>query len=558
MLRSIRARLAIAMIVTTAILAVIAVTTASRFIRNDLEQDALSTQNQNILELYAIADDPQELALEDPATLVEQIGLPEECLADGGCVFECFDEDCIEGVVCEDPDCAALPLNCSTGETCEEFLCPEREQCVADASSVQAERFLVLELVGQIAASQNANDILAALDLGPTDSFLIRLFPSDTGYDYRVSFDDETIKPLQTGSDDSSLKVVSADSLFGLLETSFNTRLEDRSLAEDAEFAALEFDTSSGPVWILGDVSAERRAADQVQRIFMGGSVFLTLLAGLAAWLLAARALRPVSRITKQVSSITAGSMHERVPEPGTGDEIDRLATTMNGMLERLETGDKRRRQFVSDAAHELRTPVAVLTSEAEVALRTPTGVESSRFASAVLAESNRMGGLVEDLLTLARLDEDRQPHTRQVVDLDELVMAETKRSRRLPIDISAVSAGRVLGHTDELTRVVQHLLDNATRHGHEHVSVGVQTDSQSGRVQLWVDDDGDGIAAQDRERIFERFVRLQEARDRDSGGSGLGLAVVAAIVASLGGTIEAAESTALGGARIQVELPVA
>jgi signal transduction histidine kinase len=259
-----------------------------------------------------------------------------------------------------------------------------------------------------------------------------------------------------------------------------------------------------------------------------------------------------VRAITAQASTITGGTLSERVPVPASGDEIATLAITVNGMLDRLESNDVRRRRFVSDASHELRTPVAVLQSEAEVALRSPDRTDVEALASGVLEESTRMATIIDDLLSLARHDEGVAAPTTEI-DLDDIVLAEASRLRRVPVDVSAVSAGRVLGRPDELARVVAHLLDNATRHANERVAVSLT--STAAAVTLLVDDDGPGVPEAQRAAIFERFTRLDEARSRDAGGAGLGLAVVAGVVHRCGGSVSV-ESSDLGGARFVVSLP--
>ncbi len=309
------------------------------------------------------------------------------------------------------------------------------------------------------------------------------------------------------------------------------------------------------PVLLVIEEGDTLASLDEVQAALWVATVLLTLLAALAAWFLMGRALRPVARITRQADSISSGTMHERVPVPARKDEIHGLATTVNRMLDRLELGDRRRRQFVSDASHELRSPVAVLRTEAEVALRHPDATAVPDLAGVVLGEADRLGTIVEDLLTLARRDEGRLTGAPAEIDLDDLVLIEAERARRVPVGRSAVSAGRVRGRSDELCRIIAHLLDNAARHAVNRVEVGLAT--RGDRVLLWVEDDGAGVAPADRSRIFERFTRLDEARTRDAGGAGLGLAVVAETVTDLGGDVRVVDGQ-LGGARFEVELPSA
>ena len=312
-------------------------------------------------------------------------------------------------------------------------------------------------------------------------------------------------------------------------------------------------------IGLLVDLTDAYAALDEIEAPLFASAAALTLLAAAATWFLTGRALRPVAAITGQVDEITSGSLDGRVPEPGTGDEIGVLAQTMNRMLGRLERADLQRRQFVSDASHELRTPLAVLRSEAEVARRAPGTTTVETFGKVVLGETERLEGLVEDLLSLARADERKLVGARTgppvELDVDDVVLAEAGRTRRLPVDCRHVSAGRVLGRTDDLARAVGHLLDNAARHAEARVEVGVTTEGD--RVKIWVDDDGAGLAEEDRRRVFDRFTRLDEARTRDRGGSGLGLAVVAETVAGLGGSVSVDQSP-IGGARFVLDLPAA
>jgi signal transduction histidine kinase len=228
----------------------------------------------------------------------------------------------------------------------------------------------------------------------------------------------------------------------------------------------------------------------------------------------------------------------------------------MNRMLGRLEEGQARQRRFIADASHELRSPVASIRQHAEVAISHPELTSVGELSETVYAENRRVERLVDDLLLLARADEHTLQLRRRPVDLDDLVFDEARRLRDatdLRIETTAVSAGRVSGDAASLRRVLRNLGDNAARHARAHVAFALG--EHDGAVQLDVDDDGPGIPADDRQRVFERFVRLDDARARDRGGSGLGLAIVAEVVSAHGGAITISDS-GLGGARVQVRFP--
>lgn len=298
------------------------------------------------------------------------------------------------------------------------------------------------------------------------------------------------------------------------------------------------------------------RSVERVRHALWIAVPLAMLLGGLATWLLAGRALRPVRAITARTSQIRSSTLFDRVPVPRGNDEIAGLANEMNTMLDRVQREDTRRRQFVADASHELRSPIAAIRTQAEAALTAPDPTPTVELAAGVLAEAERMGVLVDDLLALARHDEALAPPG-TVVDLDDIVLEEARRPRRVPVETRRVSAGQVRAQPDELARVVTHLLDNAARHARERVAVSLSTDpdATSPVVRLCVDDDGPGVPVGERERIFERFVRLDEARERDRGGAGLGLAVVASVARSCGGSVTV-EDSELGGARFVLTLP--
>jgi signal transduction histidine kinase len=333
-----------------------------------------------------------------------------------------------------------------------------------------------------------------------------------------------------------------------------------------------QFARGPGDVYVaerrVGDlVLVAQRSFDEVnstinnlKTILFVAVPLLVLLVGYAVWYFTGRALRPVEAIRTEAEEITGTTIHRRVPEPDTDDEVGRLARTMNAMLGRLEESSQRQRQFVSDASHELRSPLTSMRANLEVALRNPDRSDWPSVARRVLAEDERMEDTVSELLEMARLDESANGAALgqlPEVDLDELVHDETVREHRTLINTVRVSGGRVHGRREQLARVVRNLVDNADRHARTQVAVELHDDAETGTVELIVDDDGPGIPVEDRERVFDRFTRLDDGRARDAGGLGLGLSMVKAIVEQHGGTVIIGDAP-LGGARVTVTLPAA
>ena len=303
-----------------------------------------------------------------------------------------------------------------------------------------------------------------------------------------------------------------------------------------------------------------RRSINTLASTLAIGLPFLVALVGGLAWFFTGRALHPVEAMRAEVEEISGGTLHRRVPEPATGDEVSRLARTMNQMLDRLEGASQRQREFVSDASHELRSPVAAIRTQLEVALAAGDSADWPAVARKALAEEARLEALVSDLLLLASSDEQRDAVVEGDVDVAALVRDEAARPRRVPVDVvveaAADDAGTVSvpGRADQLGRVIANLLDNACRHAGARVVASVVR--RDGAVVVTVDDDGPGIPEADRQRVFERFTRLDPARARpEHGGAGLGLALAKAVVERHRGTIMATSSPQ-GGARLEVVLP--
>jgi len=288
----------------------------------------------------------------------------------------------------------------------------------------------------------------------------------------------------------------------------------------------------------------------------------VVLLVAAVTWWVVGRALRPVARIRADVDDITGDRLDRRIAEPPTHDEIAALAITMNRMLDRLDAAATAQRRFVSDASHELRSPLATIRQHGELARAHPDATSLDDLAEVVVAEGVRMQELVDALLLLARLDE-HAPQRRTSVDLDDLALAEVSRLRAggsgesepLTVDGSGITAARVTGDAAMLARLVRNLADNAARHARSRVRISTAVSSDGPWGVLHVDDDGSGVPVGERDRVFERFVRLDEARARDAGGSGLGLAIVRGIAEAGGGSVAVSDSP-LGGARFTVTLP--
>ncbi len=268
------------------------------------------------------------------------------------------------------------------------------------------------------------------------------------------------------------------------------------------------------------------------------------------AWFTTGRALKPVDEMTARADRISTDTLDQRLDQPGTNDEIDRLATTLNGMLERLDRGAQAQKQFVSDASHELQSPLTVMIGEAELASRDPHKLAAAN--ELVVEHGRRMATLIQDLLDLSRTEE--VVPNRVEVDLDELLRDEA-RLNPAAVDTSQVAPARVTGDARSLGRVFRNLIDNAVRHGDGQIKITCTSDDDLGRAIVTIDDNGAGIPHHDRRRVFDRFTRLDESRNRTTGGTGLGLAIAKSVVEAHGGTISI-EDSPLGGARFLVHLP--
>lgn len=301
-------------------------------------------------------------------------------------------------------------------------------------------------------------------------------------------------------------------------------------------------------VYAGAPLSAEQSAVRTALTVMLIGFPLLLAVVAGVTWLVTRRALRPVEGIRTEMAAITASEdLARRVPVPDTHDEVARLALTTNETLAALQASVERQRSFVADASHELRSPIASLRTQLEVGAAHPELLD----LDGAVEDTVRLQGLAADLLLLARLDAGERPGEARF-DLGALAREQAEGRTGVTVETRVVE---VAGSRAQVGRVLTNLLDNARRHARSAVTVTVRLEGASAVVA--VADDGDGVAEADRERIFERFVRLDEARSRDDGGAGLGLAIARDVAVRHGGTLTVGRAPT-GGALFELRLPQA
>ena len=287
--------------------------------------------------------------------------------------------------------------------------------------------------------------------------------------------------------------------------------------------------------WFLGPAVGQSLGA--TQRTLTLAFLVLWLVLSLLIWLSVGAALAPVEVLRRRLSAITAGDTSERVEVMSRNDEFSRLAESVNAMLDRLEEGTKSKQQFVSNASHELRSPLATLLATVDLAVASSTPPQWSVVAETVQREGRRLNSLIDDLFWLARSAEKQIPKVKQEVDIDDLLLEEADRVRgmtTLRVDTSAVTPARVWGDPALLARALRNIVDNAVRYATS--ALAFSCFFEGGTCVIRIHDDGVGVDLDEAEKYFERFVREDSARTRASGGTGLGLAIVADIMARHGG----------------------
>ncbi|MEU8547752.1 ATP-binding protein [Streptomyces roseoverticillatus] len=336
--------------------------------------------------------------------------------------------------------------------------------------------------------------------------------------------------------------------------------LDARGHAHHQRVTSITATTPTGPVTIY--VGASLRTADAAEDLTTAAlavlSTVLLLTVGALTWRATGRALRPVEAIRAEVAAIGDRDLNRRVPQPRSNDEIARLAGTMNAMLQRLEAAGTRQRRFIADASHELRSPLTVLRTQLEVALTHSDPDVHTDLVAGALEDTERLQALAADLLLLARLDTTDHHRPTEPVDLTDLVHTTlaARGAGPHPVTVHAPTAITVPGNPLWLRRLLTNLLDNAQRHAAKHITVRLTTDRAVGHAVLDVTNDGPPIEPADREKIFERFARLDDARSRDDGGTGLGLPIARDIAAIHQGTLTVLGAPAATTFRTRLPIP--
>jgi signal transduction histidine kinase len=312
-----------------------------------------------------------------------------------------------------------------------------------------------------------------------------------------------------------------------------------------------------GMVVVVASLDQYDKSVGSVRGLLEIGLPILLAVVGLICWLMVGRALRRIEVLRREVAEVAVKPGERRVADPQTDDEVGRLARTLNSMLDRLEASSARERRFVADASHELRSPIANIRTAVEVALHRPDAADWPRVADEVLVQDNRMAKLVEELLLLARSDEGRLVPVgapSEVLAVARAVVATGDYEAGSPTVTVTGTPAPVLVPAAYLERIIANLVENAGQFASSKIDVRVYSYGETATLE--VQDDGPGVPVGQRAHIFERFVRLDEARDRDHGGFGLGLAIVADLCHAYGGTIEVGDADP--GAVFAVRFPMA
>lgn len=414
------------------------------------------------------------------------------------------------------------------------------ERVLDNELSTTLDQQLETQASDRAAAVDVGADPTTQLDAGDGES-AVAIFSVDGQLLANRGFDDpQEVADLQpTAAVTQELTLVEAD--------------ENEVELTDLRVAVAQSDTAR--VVVAAELDSLGSTLHAVRRLLLMAVPLVTTAAGLLLWFVVGRSLRPVEQIRRDAQSIAEVGAGGRVNQPENADELGRLASTMNDMLERLDASAATLRRFVSDSSHEIRSPIANIRARAE----TSGAGDWEAARDDIVGEVERIEAIVDDLTYLARSDEGRIEQRLERIELDDVMFAEAARIQRrgvVTVDASSVEPVVVVADASQVRRAVRNLVDNAERHARSTVVLWAVENREDG-VELGVADDGPGIAEEDRGRIFERFARLDESRDRSGGGTGLGLAIVADIVERHGGSVDVSNAE-LGGARFVLSIPVA
>ncbi|HEU5268532.1 MAG TPA: ATP-binding protein, partial [Jatrophihabitans sp.] len=360
---------------------------------------------------------------------------------------------------------------------------------------------------------------------------------------------------------DTAVSMVTADQLAKARQGAHLTISGERA-SQDAPIRVIAVDANppagQRTVLVGTDLGRVFDSSRLLQRALLFGGPLIVMAMAALTWWVVGLTLQPVAALRRGAAELSASGLERsRLPVPDAQDEIHSLALTLNDMLDRLGSATARQRRFVGDAAHELRSPIASLRLQLEVAQRLDQSEAMRELTSDALLDVDRLAHLIDDLLALARSDERGGTHARLPVRLAELAgtVATGYRDARVPVRLQPGEEATVLGDVDGLHRVLVNLIDNAVRYAAGAVTVAVAVRLPADAL-VTVADDGPGVPANKRERVFDRFYRLDTARSRAEGGTGLGLSIVREIVTAHGGTVVLRDNQP--GLLVEITLPLA
>ena len=343
----------------------------------------------------------------------------------------------------------------------------------------------------------------------------------------------------------------------GPTAVAFTALIPALSDSHEMRIVALRTTIAGRDVTVYAGESLERakQTVTSISTALIAGVPVLVALVAAVTWWGVGRTLRPVRTITQTMAEITERDLHRRVPPAVTNDEIGELATTVNHTLARLDLSVERQKRFVADASHELRGPLAALRADLEISVTHPGRTHWITAANDMLGDVERLQQLTEDLLTLARTEQEHHDHKpTNLADITTRLVADIRRAGLVVTVHELDSPAMLLGDPDQLHKLVRNLIHNAEEHATSKIDITI--DRQQHLIRLTVTDDGPGIPIDDRERALQPFVRLDVARTRNTGGTGLGLAIVNGVVNTHHGSLRIADNEPHG-ATITVELPV-